>query len=228
MQPLVFLNASAGRVSGSGWSHADSVLLQAQGDASAMFPPMFKANIVPSLGDLAARLDGPGARFLDVGVGVASLAIAMCRTWPGLRVVGLDTFEATLAIALENVTRTNLQDRIELLKIAVEDFRDEEKYDLAWLPSFFIAAPDLPAAIGRVRTSLRPGGWLLFPIGDYIGDELSRSVFALINECWGGPALSFSEAESLLKEAGFEAIRALPAPPAWPPLFVAQRAMESR
>jgi hypothetical protein len=52
------------------------------GDASAMFAPALKMNLAAGLGDLAERLDRPGGRFLDVGVGVASLSIAMCRLWP--------------------------------------------------------------------------------------------------------------------------------------------------
>ena len=161
--------------------------MQAQGDASAMFAPMFKANIVASLGDLAARLERPGARFLDIGVGVASLAIAMCRAWQGLHTVGLDTFDVPLDLARRNIERAGLADRIELRRTAVEDLREEEAFDLAWMPSIFIPAPVLASAAARVRAALRPGGWMLFPIGGLSGnDERARAVFALISETWGG------------------------------------------
>ncbi len=224
MQVTAFLDASSAPHPTAGWRHTDPALLQAQGDTSAMFAPALKMNIVGTLGDLAARLERPGARFLDVGVGVASLSIAMCRLWPGLRAVGLDTFDAPLGLARQNVERAGLGDRIELRRSPVEELRDEESFELAWLPSFFIPSAVLPAAVARVRASVRPGGWMLFPIGGFVGnDERARAVFALICETWGGPTLTVAEGESLLKEVGFSTVRVLPGPPSTPPVLVAQR-----
>lgn len=188
IQSSLLLDMAAGKGSVTGWSHTDAALLQAQGDSSAMFPPMFKMNIVPSLGDLAVRLNGPCPRFLDIGVGVAALAIAMCRIWPELHVVGVDPFDAPLTMARENIKRVNLVDRIELRKMAAEDLKDEGAFDLAWLPSFFIPMPVLSAVLARVLVSLNPGGWLLFPIGGFAGDERLHAGFALVNEFWGGPS----------------------------------------
>ena len=224
MQVMALLDSSSDPRPRTGWRHTNAALLQAQGDASAMFAPALKANMIASLGDLAQRLDRPGARFLDVGVGVASLAISMCRCWQGLHVVGLDTFDVPLGMARQNVERAGLADRIELRKIAVEELRDEESFELAWVPSFFIPAPVLATAVARVRASLRPGGWMLFPIGGLAGtDERARAVFGLICELWGGPALTTSEAEFLLKASGFSTVRVLPGPAATPPFVIAQR-----
>jgi SAM-dependent methyltransferase len=224
MQATAFLDGSTDARPLGGWRHTSPELLQAQGDSSAMFAPAFKMNFVASMGDLATRLERPGARFLDVGVGVASLAIAMCRSWPTLHVVGLDTFDVPLGMARTNVERAGLADRIELRRSAVEDLRDEESFELAWVPSFFVPSSVLAAAVARVFASLRPGGWLLFPIGGFAGnDERARSVFALICELWGGPALTIAEAEPLLKEAGFSTVRVLAGLPSTPPLLVAQR-----
>src|SRR5262249_39606649 len=154
MQVLAFLDAS-GDAPASGWRHTSRALLQAQGDGSAFFPLAFKTTLVPALDDLAARLDRPGARFLDVGVGVASFSIAMCRLWPHLQCVGLDRFDVPLGLARENVERAGLGDRIELRRAGVEDLGDEESFELAWLPSVFIAEALLPAAVARVRAALR-------------------------------------------------------------------------
>jgi hypothetical protein len=222
MQTLALLDSSRGGVE-PGWRHRDPALLTAQGDTSGGFPPMFKANIVASLGDLAARLDRPGARVLDVGVGVGALAIAMCGAFPAVSVVGLDTFDVPLAIARDRVAQAGLADRIELRQLAVEDLRDEEAFDLAWMPSFFLPASVLPAAAARVRASLRPGGWILFPIGTSSGDDRHRAVLALVCETWGGPALSPLQAESLLGAAGFASVRTMPGPPWAPTLVAAQR-----
>ena len=223
MQPLAFLDSAKQESKGEGWRHTDVRVLQAQGDASSAFAPMFKANIAASMGDVAARLDRPGARLLDVGVGVGALAIAMCRAFPELGVVGLDPFEVPLGVARKNIERAGLADRIELRQLRVEDFKDEDAFDLAWLPTFFIPASVLPAATARVRASLHPGGWVLFPVGGSTGSDAQRSVSALLTELWGGPALSTAEAESLLKETGMSAVRTLPGPSWAPSMVVAQR-----
>jgi predicted O-methyltransferase YrrM len=223
MQALALVDAAAAGNAAPGWTHTNPALLQAQGDASMAMVPLFQAKVVASLGDLSARLDRPGARFLDVGVGVASLAIAMCRCWPELHVVGLDTFEVPLGLARQNVARAGLVERISLRQLAVEQLQDEEVFDLAWLPSFFVAAPVLPEAVARVRAALRPGAWILFPISGIAGANRPRAVFGLISQLWGGPSLTSDEGETLLKGAGFTDIRVLVGPPSTPPLLVAQR-----
>ena len=219
MQALAFLDASTGQAPVTGWRHTDRALLQAQGDASAVFPPMFKANMVAGLGDLAARLDRPGARFLDVGVGVGSLAIGMCRAWPELHAVGVDVFDVPLGMARENVARASLEERIELRKVAVEDLRDEASFDFAWLPAFFLGEAAVNGAAERVRASLRPGGWVLLPLIGAVGDERQKAVWAMVCDLWGGPSLSIPDAEALLQDAGFSAISTM-AGPAWAPALV--------
>jgi hypothetical protein len=97
--------------------------------------------------------------------------------------------------------------------VAVEDLHDEEAYDLAWLPSFFIPEKALAQAARRVHASLRRGGWVLFPIGSSAGDERQRNVIALVSELWGGPALSVPRAEAVLRDAGFATVRPLGGPP---------------
>jgi hypothetical protein len=223
MQVLAFLDSATAKAPNPGWRHTDRALLQAQGDASAQFAPIFKMQMLAALGDLAARLEQPGARFLDVGVGVASLAIGMCRTFPGVSVVGLDTYDVPLAIARENVTRAGLGERIELRQVAVQDLRDEQAFEAAWLPAFFIPEAVIPEAMARVHASLRPGGWVLLPVSGAGGIDRQRAVAALMTELWGGTSLSHAAHEALLKEAGFSAVKTMAGPPWAPALIVGQR-----
>jgi SAM-dependent methyltransferase len=224
LQAVAFMDAAAAGRAEHGWRHTDRAILQAQGDASIGVAGMFKMNLIPSLGDLGARLERPEARFLDIGVGVASLAIAMCRMFPQLRVVGLDASDVPLAIARENVSKAGLTDRIELRRLGAEKLADESAFDLAWLPSFFIPEEVLPEAIVRVGASLRPGGWLALAGGaNPAADAQRRAVFGLVNDLWGGPSLTVARAESLLKEAGLREIRTIPGPPSAPVFLVAQR-----
>jgi hypothetical protein len=68
-----------------GWAYEDEGVVVALGRGSASVAGAFAA--VP---ELAAALSRPGAVFLDVGAGVAALSVAVCRQWPGVRVVGLE------------------------------------------------------------------------------------------------------------------------------------------
>lgn len=196
-----------------GWRHVDPAVLEAQGAMSGGFPPIFKTDIVPSMGDLGERLERPGARFLDIGVGVAALAIAMCRTWPNLAVVGLDPHDASLALARQNVERTGLSGRIELRRLAVQQLADESSFDFAWLPIVFIPAAVLDLAVARVRAALKEGGWIILPVVGETADERQRAVSALQNELRGGASLTASEAEAMLRTAGFAEIRIFAGPP---------------
>jgi predicted O-methyltransferase YrrM len=223
MQALAFLDGSSGPVLEGGWRHTDTALLQAQGAASGGFPPMFKANIVGALGDLAARLERPGARFLDVGVGVGALSISMCGAWKELHVVGLDCFDDALTLARKNVADASLTDRVELRRLPVEELRDEASFDLAWLPAVFIRPSILVTALARVFASLRSGGWILLPVVGHAGDARQRAVWTLMNELWGGRVLTVDAAESLVRDAGFSAVRTLPGPAWAPALVVGQR-----
>ncbi len=224
MQALAFLDASGGSSPGSGWEHTSAALLQSQGDASGGFPPMFKMGIVPNLGDLGARLERDGARFLDVGVGVGSLAIAMCRVWPALRVVGLDTRDAPLDLARANIARAGLGSRIELRKLGVEQLGDQGAYAFAWLPAFFVDAAAVPAAVSRVHASIEPGGWIAIPLLGSGSSDKTRATTALVNDTWGGPQLSPADAEALCREAGFTDVRTISMSPTAPGLVVGKRA----
>lgn len=200
-----------------GWAHTDRALLQTQGDASGMLPPMLKNRIVPTLGDLAQRLEQPGARFLDVGVGVGALAIGMCRVYPALSVVGLDTFEVPLAIARENVAKAGLGDRIELRKALLGDLADEAAYDFVWVPTFFVTS--IERDIAAVHRATKPGGWVLLGVDAPTKEPRERAVWNLINDTWGGAGIAPAAAEEMLRKTGFSQVRTLPGPP-WAPGFV--------
>ena len=221
MQTLAAVDAASGGAPARGWYHTDPRLLQAQGDASANFAYGLAGHLVHQLGDLGARLAAPSARFLDVGVGVAALSIAMCRAFPSLRVVGLDVFDVPLGLARSNVRRAAFEDRIELRQLAIEDLRDEAAFDLVWLPAFFLAPSSIPVAIDRARAALREGGWLLMPMLDPDVPEPQSLVYSMVLEQWGAVADS-TTILGLLQERGFAAPRRM-ATPSWLSLAVAQR-----
>jgi SAM-dependent methyltransferase len=196
-----------------GWHHDEPELLQAVGDVSAGFvQPLAKA-VVPNLSGLSERLAAPTAAFLDVGVGVAGLAIAAARTWPAMRIVGIDPWLPSLAIARENVAREGLSDRIELREQRAEDLPDERIFDLAWVATNFMPAPALRPAAARIHRALRPGGWMLFNAVNPSFAPQAAALWRLRMTLFGDGVPTSAAAENLLKGAGFAEVRTLPSPP---------------
>lgn len=218
MQALALLDAPVG-----GWRHTSRALLQSQGDASSVLAPLMKGMIAPNLDGLTARLEQPGARFLDVGVGVAALAIAMCRAFPAVRAVGIDSSDTPLSIARENVASAGMTDRIELRKTGVHELAEEGAFDLAWLPSFFVDTAQIRTAVARIHASLRPGGWVICGTDTAGVDERDRATWALIRTMWGGAEIDAAAAEKVLAGAGFTSVRTLPLPPTAPAMVVGRR-----
>jgi precorrin-6B methylase 2 len=198
---------------GARWNPSDASLMQAAGAVSARVPRAIATMIAPSLGDLSTRLAADGAAFLDVGVGVAAMAIEMARTWPNLRVVGIDPWAPALAIARANVRDAHCEARIELREGAGEAMEDEHAFDLGWIPSLFVQPNVVAEVARRVRRSLRPGGWLLFPMVKTSSDPLLTAVMRLRVAQWGGWVADLEEGERMLTDAGFAEVRRLPSPP---------------
>jgi SAM-dependent methyltransferase len=186
-----------------GWSHTDADILESFGRTSAGFARVLQERVAPQLDGLAERLDAPDAAFLDVGCGVAALAIAMAEQWPRLQVVGIDPWEPSLALARANVRAAGLEHRVALRNLGVEDLADEDAFDLAFLPGPFLPRLALEAALGRIRQALRPGGWAM--IGLYRGqDALDEALARLRATRSGGSSPTPAEAVRLLRTAGFE------------------------
>jgi 2-polyprenyl-3-methyl-5-hydroxy-6-metoxy-1,4-benzoquinol methylase len=221
LQPAAYVDAAARGTPTRGWHHTDPRILQAQGDASAQFAGALKNHLLPMFGDLGERLARPSARLLDVGVGVASLSIAMCRNFPELRVVGLDVFDVPLGMARENVARAGLADRIELRQLALEDLKEEAAYDLVWLPACFLTPSGIPVAMTRARAALRPGGRILLPAISDQAPDAHRRVYSLVLEQWGAVTPASFLVEQLAA-AGFVQPQTLPGPSPWMALVTAQ------
>ena len=205
-----------------GWSYTDADVLQSQGQASAAFAGVIRHVVAPALPGLGERLAAHDAAFLDVGVGVGALAVAMSREWPAMRVVGIDTWDVALSIARRNVADAGLEGRIELRQTPVEELVESRAFDLVWLPGPFLPRNVLVAALGRVREALRPGGWVILAL-DGGQDELSVALGRLRAVRSGGVALDADEALSLLAESGLVEASAITAQIGLPSLLVAGR-----
>jgi len=204
-----------------GWSYADASMLQRAGEITEGFANVLP-RFVPMLEGLAPRLEGSGATFLDVGTGVGRLAIGMARKWPALRVVGLDVWGPSLALARKNVAEAGLQDRIEIREQPAQDLNDERMFDLAWLPAPFMPPHAVGRVLDQVHRSLKPGGWVLFATAKP-GEDLRGAAIRFCVSLYGGVPGTQQEIEKLLADKGLTDIRTIPGPPRDFKMIVAAR-----
>jgi len=199
-----------------GWNYEDPAILQAQGQLSRLVVRGIDA-LACQRPQLAASLQRPGL-FLDVGTGVGWIAIDAARSWPAMRVLGIDPWEPALGLARENVARAQLTDRIDLRLQRVEQLDAARTVTLAWVPGPFFAREILERVLIRVHRALAPGGWLIFGLNPRGADPLEEALLRLRTARWGGHPWTPEEIEERLRAFNFEEIEVFS--PALPIQFV--------
>ncbi|WP_194920652.1 SAM-dependent methyltransferase [Catenulispora rubra] len=204
--------------------HDDDVLLN-QGRASAGTGRALATRIVPALPGLAERLARPGSRVLDVGTGVAALALALATALPAVEVVGIDVMRRVLDLAGTELAEADpaAAGRVTLRLEDVGALSEEAAYDLVWLPAPFLSDAALQSAIPRVFRALRPGGWVVAGTNPAPEHPLHRAVAAWTAELNGGSSSDTASVEEALVAAGFRDERRYPTVPGGPVLVAAQR-----
>lgn len=224
LQSFSFVQQARDHTLAPGWHFTDPAILHAQGNGGIILGQIIADQLIPLLPGLRDRLAAPTAAFLDVGTGVGRIAVEMCRRFPQLRVVGIDTQEAPLVQAKRAVAVAGCADRIELRRQAVEELSDREAFDLAWLPQFFLSGEVFARGLRTVYEALRPGGWLLLASGARDGSDLGAAVSRLQDTLLGGDARTAEQVAALASQAGYVPVQILPTPPGEPLTgLVAQR-----
>lgn len=194
----------------AGWSYTDVAVLEGQGRGSMSVPPMMAAT--GEFGDVTS--------LLDVGTGVGWLAVGAAQVWPNAEVVGVDVWEPSLERARENVASSGLGDRIEIRNQSVTDLSDRDRFDLVWVPSFYVSADVLPAAFASILAATKPGGKIAVGRFDAPPDPVASAVQRLRTLRDGGALPSVDETVAWLTDAGWSDVRALPRPAPVPLQFV--------
>jgi 2-polyprenyl-3-methyl-5-hydroxy-6-metoxy-1,4-benzoquinol methylase len=180
-----------------GWAYTDPAIIQGQGASSVIVAKLIAG----------AGIGMADARILDVGTGVGALAVAFCRTFPDSTVVGIDPWEPSLDLARANVAAAGLGSRITLRQTRIEALRDDDGFDLVWMPVIFLSKQILADAVGHAVTSLRPGGEIV--LGRYAGsdDPLVGALGDLRTIRSGGALLGPDDTRGLLERAGLVDVR---------------------
>ena len=220
----VFQVAALLRGEGQLWASQSDESLRAQGRASAQAAAAFAQFLLPQLTGLPEELSRPGVRMLDVGTGVAAMAVAFAEHYPMLTVVGLDVLPRVLELAAETVAASPAADRVVLREQNVAVLSEADTYALGWLPAPFIPEAALRSGTTRVANSLVSGGWLMLGHGKLSGNPLNVALTRFKTAAYGGTALTDAEAESLLLEAGLDRVMTVPTPPGAPGITVGRKA----
>jgi release factor glutamine methyltransferase len=142
----------------------------------------------------------PEPRVLDVGTGSGAIALAIADEHAGARVTATDSSEDALAVARENLLRTRLDDRVELVHgdlfaalagpfdLVVSNPPYVPPHELASLqpeirqhePREAMIGDGVASAIAQAaREVLRSGGWLVLECGDGQGDDVVAELHSL-------------------------------------------------
>ncbi len=212
------------RGDGDLWSTQSDAALVAQGRASAQGAGAFAQFALPRLDGMASAISQPGARMLDVGTGVAALAVAYAEQFPELIVVGIDVLPRVLVLAAATVASSKVADRVVLRNQDIAALDDRDTYALAWVPAPFVPAAALEVGMARVAQALTPGGWVMLGHGRFTGDPVNDALNRFKTVAFGGTPLDDAQAKRLLTDAGLESVSTLPTPPGSPTITVGQRA----
>jgi hypothetical protein len=208
------------RGEGGLWAGQSDEALLAQGRASAQGAAMTARFVFPGLPGLLDALGSPGARMLDVGTGVAALAVAYAALFPALTVVGIDVLPRVLALARSTLAGHPSGDRVVLREQDVATLDEPDTYALAWLPALFVPEAPLRSGMGRIRQALLPGGWLMVGHAKLDGDAVDDAISRFKTVAYGGTTLDDAQTQVLLREAGLVDVRTIPTPPGAPALTV--------
>jgi hypothetical protein len=216
--------AAVVRGDGHVWESQSDEALLAQGRTSAQGAAAMVRFGLVRLAGLAEALARPGAMMLDVGTGVAALAVAYAELFPELTVVGLDVLPRVLTLAAGTVAASQVADRVVLREQDVATLDEEATYALAWLPAPFIPEAALRAGMPRVARAMVPGGWVMLGHGKYGEVAADNAITRFKTVVYGGTALDDEQAQRLLRDAGLSEVTTTPTPAGAPAITVGRKA----
>lgn len=73
---------------------------------------------------------GKPIEVLDVGTGTGAIALALAKAKPNVRCVAIECDELAVNLATENAKRLSLENRVDIRRVAVEDFMPSQRFDI--------------------------------------------------------------------------------------------------
>lgn len=154
-------------------------------------------DIVAEIPGLDERLRG--ARWLELGCGVAGMLLGTLRHYPDLHAVGVDIAPDLLDVARTRARELGVGDRVRFVACDARTYTDPEPFDLVFWSQFFFPTGTRAATLRNAFASLRPGGLFVCPV--LAADR--RPLDSLVTGRWGVPAVSGTDLAAEVTAAGF-------------------------
>ena len=142
---------------GSNWEVVDAAAMQAMGRSSKSVFTRIQS-IAETDPKLRETFQGT---FLDVGTGVAGIALEAARCCPDLKVDGIDIWEPALYLARQNIAKSPYADRVTVRNLDISALDETDRYSLAWLPTMFLKRPIVEAALDRIARASVSNAYLV-------------------------------------------------------------------
>lgn len=125
----------------------------------AQFGPFFEEHILPAV-DAYADVEARGGLAVDLGCGNGWYLRRLASRYAGLRAIGLDGFEQSIAAAREAAEREGLSDRVQFRAGDLHHFSIDEPVDLiAMNRALHHVWEQGPRVFEILSDHLRPGGY---------------------------------------------------------------------
>ena len=184
--------------------------------AQTMAPMM--APLAGPLGQVVLNGHNGPMKVLDIAAGHGLFGIEIAKQNSQAHVTGLD-WAPVLRVALENAKKAGVHDRYDMLPGSAFEVNFGGPYDAVLLTNFLhhFDVPTNIALLKRVRSVLKPGGRAatleFVPNEDRVSPPMPAAfALTMLTSTESGDAYTFSELESMYKEAGFSDISQHPIP----------------
>lgn len=184
--------------------------------AHGMAPMM--APMARPLGSIVLQGRTDPVRVLDIAAGHGLFGIEVAKQNPQARIVALD-WAPVLEVARENARKAGVSERYELLAGSAFEVEFGGPYDIVLLTNFLhhFDAPTCVRLLKKVNAAMKPGGRAaaleFVPNEDRVSPPMAAAFsMTMLAQTPAGDAYTFSELESMFREAGFTGMKADPIP----------------
>ncbi len=184
--------------------------------AHSMAPMM--APMSAPLGRIVLEGLGGPVHVLDIAAGHGLFGIEVAKQNPAAHIVAVD-WPPVLEVARGNARKAGVDNRYEVIPGSAFEVDYSGPYDIVLLTNF-LHHFDPPTCIGllrKVRAALKPGARAaaleLVPNEDRVSPPMAAAFsLTMLASTHSGDAYTFSELESMYRQAGFDRISAHPVP----------------
>jgi SAM-dependent methyltransferase len=187
---------------------------------AAMSPQLFQM-LLPAISAELDALFTAGARYLELGCGLAGGLLSMLRAYPRLRAVGVEQAADLLRQAERTAAELGVNDRAHFVHGDAREFAGDASFDVVFWSQFFFPTPSRAATLQTARRALKEGGLFVAPLGPEplaagadLHTEAGRdlAVYRLLYGAWGIPLVSARDLQREIEGAGFSDVQLVEPP----------------